>query len=76
MTLFIPVSWVYNPCNEIFEWLIASNNQEMWPTKSNNGRTGYLNCCNKKQDRIHGKTVADGWVGAVMQRPLENQKYL
>ena len=28
----------------------------------------------KKQGRIHGKTVADGCAGAVMQKPLEIQK--
>ena len=27
-----------------------------------------------KQGRIHGKTVADGWAGAVMQKPLGIQK--
>ena len=30
----------------------------------------------EKQGRIHGKTVADGWAGAVMQKPFEIQKYL
>ena len=29
-----------------------------------------------KQGRIHGKTVADGWAGAVMQIPFAIQKYL
>ena len=29
---------------------------------------------NKKQGRIHGRTVADGWAGAVMQKPLAIQK--
>ena len=29
-----------------------------------------------KQGRIHGNTVADGWAGAVMQKPLAIQKYL
>ena len=29
-----------------------------------------------KQGRIHGKTVADGLAGAVMQKPLAIQKYL
>ena len=33
-------------------------------------------CTLQKQGRIHGKTVADGWAGAVMQKPLEIQKYL
>ena len=28
----------------------------------------------KKQGRIHGRTVADGWAGAVMQKPLAIQK--
>ena len=28
-----------------------------------------------KQGRIHGKTVADGWAGAAMQKPLVIQKY-
>ena len=28
----------------------------------------------KKQDRIHGNTVADGWAGAVMQKLLGIQK--
>ena len=27
-----------------------------------------------KQGQIHGKTVADGWAGAVMQKPLAIQK--
>ena len=27
-----------------------------------------------KQDRIHGTSVADGWAGAVMQKPLAIQK--
>ena len=27
-----------------------------------------------KQGRIHGRTVADGWAGAVMQKPLAIQK--
>ena len=27
-----------------------------------------------KHGRIHGKTVADGWAGAVMQKPLAIQK--
>ena len=27
-----------------------------------------------KQGRIHGKTVADGWAGAVMQKPPGIQK--
>ena len=30
----------------------------------------------EKQGRIHSNTVADGWAGAVMQKPLEIQKYL
>ena len=29
-----------------------------------------------KQGRIHSKTVADGWAGAVIQKSLEIQKYL
>ena len=29
----------------------------------------------KKQGRIHGRTVADGWAGAVMQKPLERSKF-
>ena len=28
----------------------------------------------KKQGRIHGNPVADGWAGAVMRKPLANQK--
>ena len=28
---------------------------------------------NRKQGRIHGKTVVDSWAGAVMQKPLEIQ---
>ena len=28
----------------------------------------------KKQGRIHGNPVADGWAGAVMQKPLGIQK--
>ena len=28
----------------------------------------------KEQGRIHGNTVADGWAGAVMQKPLAIQK--
>ena len=28
----------------------------------------------KKQGRIHGKTVADGWAGAVMPKPLAIQQ--
>ena len=28
----------------------------------------------KEQGRIHGKTVADSWAGAVMQKPLPIQK--
>ena len=28
----------------------------------------------KKQGRIHGRTVKDGWVGAVMQKPLAISK--
>ena len=27
-----------------------------------------------EQGRIHGNPVADGWAGAVMQKPLGNQK--
>ena len=27
-----------------------------------------------KQDQIHGNPVADGWAGAVMQKPLGIQK--
>ena len=27
-----------------------------------------------KQGRIHGNTVADGWAGAVVQKPLGIQK--
>ena len=27
-----------------------------------------------KQGQIHGRTVADGWTGAVMQKPLAIQK--
>ena len=30
---------------------------------------------NEKEGQIHGKTVADGCVGAVMQKLLEIQKY-
>ena len=30
----------------------------------------------KKQCRIHGMAVADGWAGAVMQKPLEFHIYL
>ena len=26
----------------------------------------------QKQGRIHGNPVADGWAGAVMQKPLRN----
>ena len=29
----------------------------------------------KKQGRIHGNPVADGWAGAVIQKPLVIQKY-
>ena len=29
-----------------------------------------------KPGRIHGKTVADGWAGAVVQKPLVILKYL
>ena len=29
----------------------------------------------KQQGRIHGNTVADGWAGAVMQKPLAIQKH-
>ena len=29
----------------------------------------------EKQGWIHGKTVADGWAGAVMQKPPKIQKY-
>ena len=29
---------------------------------------------NHKQGRIHGNPVADGWAGAVMQKPLGIQK--
>ena len=29
----------------------------------------------EKQGRIHGNPVADGWAGAVMQKPLAFQKY-
>ena len=28
----------------------------------------------QEQGRIHGRTVADGWAGAVMQNPLAIQK--
>ena len=28
----------------------------------------------KEQGRIHGNTVADGWAGAVTQKPLAIQK--
>ena len=28
----------------------------------------------EKQGRIHGKPVADGWAGAVMQKPSEIKK--
>ena len=28
----------------------------------------------EKQGRIHGRTVADGWAGAVMPKPLIIQK--
>ena len=28
----------------------------------------------KKQGRIHGNTVADGWAGAVVRKPLGIQK--
>ena len=34
-------------------------------------REGWHDC---KQGRIRGKTVADGWAGAVMQKPLAIQK--
>ena len=27
-----------------------------------------------EQGRIHGRTVADSWAGAVMRKPLRNQK--
>ena len=30
--------------------------------------------CIHKQGRIYGNPVADGWAGAVMQKPLTNQK--
>ena len=30
----------------------------------------------KTESRIHGKTVADSWAGAVMQKLLAIQKYL
>ena len=33
-------------------------------------KTGY------KQGRIHGKTVADGWAGAIMKKSLAIQNYL
>ena len=29
----------------------------------------------KEQGRIHGNTVADGWAGAVMQKPLAIKKH-
>ena len=28
----------------------------------------------RKQGRIHGTPVADGWAGAIMPKPLANQK--
>ena len=28
-----------------------------------------------KQDQIHGRTVVDGWAGAIMQKPPAIQKY-
>ena len=36
------------------------------------------NCrhCKKKQGRIHGNPVADGWAGAVMQKPFGIQQNL
>ena len=34
----------------------------------------YSNVIELKQGRIHGNPVADGWAGAVMQKPLAIQK--
>ena len=34
----------------------------------------HLNQKQDKQGRIHGNPVADGWAGAVMRKPLANQK--
>ena len=33
-----------------------------------------LVCLTKKQGRIHGNPVADGWAGALMRKPLGIQK--
>ena len=30
----------------------------------------------KEQGQIHGTPVADGWVGAIMPKPLANQKHV
>ena len=35
----------------------------------------YHSFLTKKQGRVHGKIVADGWEGAVMYKPLEIHKY-
>ena len=35
----------------------------------------WSSCLSKKQGRIHGNTVADGWAGAVMLKPIAIQKY-
>ena len=38
------------------------------------GAVGSFDAQLKKQGRIHGNTVADGWAGAVMQEPIAIQK--
>ena len=40
--------------------------------KKNNSKV-QQNLSKYKQGRIHGKTVANGWAGAVMQKPLAIQ---
>ena len=37
-------------------------------------KTSSFLAMNTKQGRIYGNPIADGWAGAVMQKPLEIQK--
>ena len=50
--------------------------REAKPTKSLNRElwfSVYFQREQDEQDRIHGKTVADGWAGAVLRKPLAIQ---
>ena len=56
----------FNECPLVHAFIVDCRLQTVLWTKADRGKL--------KQGRIHGNPVADGWAGAVMQKPIAIQK--